>query len=127
MTTLFEQRLKQNLEDPEFRAAFERDRHDIARVQELLTRLDDAREEAGLTKAGLARLTGTHPAAVRKLLTSGEGNPNLLHFLRMLDATGLELRIVGSSRSRSSAVGATPASGRTRTRSAQRALGSAPT
>ena len=96
--TLFERRLQQNLEDPEFRAAYEREMRDIARVQDILATLDAAREEAGLSKADLARLTGAHPAAVRKLLTSGAGNPNLLSLVRMLDVTGLELRLVKAPR-----------------------------
>lgn len=92
--TLFEQRLQENLQDPTFRATFEREMREIARVQALLTRLDAAREEAGLSKAALARLAGTHPAAVRKLLTSGDGNPSLRSFIGLLDATGLELQLV---------------------------------
>lgn len=100
--TLFEQRLQENLQDPAFRATFEREMREIARVQELLTHLDAAREEAGLSKADLARLTGTHPAAVRKLLTSGDGNPSLRSFIGMLDATGLELQLVKRRSSRRS-------------------------
>ncbi len=111
--TLFEQRLQQNLQDPEFRDAFEREVRDIARVQEILAALDAAREEAGLSKADLARLTGAHPAAVRKLLTSGAGNPNLLSLVRMLDVTGLELRLVKARKRARSATGGTP--GRRRT------------
>ena len=92
--SLFEQRLEENMEDPEFRANYQREMREIAQVQDLLACVDAAREELGLSKTGLARATRNHPAAIRKLLTSGEGNPTLRSFLSMLDATGLELKLV---------------------------------
>jgi DNA-binding phage protein len=90
-SSLFERRLAENLRDPEFRATYEREMRAIARVQELLALVESAREEAGISKAALARATGSNPAAVRRLLTSGEGDPTLLTVLAMLDALGFDL------------------------------------
>ncbi|MEA2642052.1 MAG: hypothetical protein QOF51_3446 [Chloroflexota bacterium] len=79
--------------DGQPREAAEREGRVLPRVQELIAALDTARRTAGFSKADLARATGASPAAVRRLLTSGTGNPTLATFLTMLDAVGLDLML----------------------------------
>ena len=85
-------RLAERLEDPEFRAAFERAGREIAATDQLIRRLDELRLEANITKAELARAIGKDPASIRRLFTS-EANPTIRTLVAMLDVLGAELTI----------------------------------
>lgn len=85
-------RLAERLEDPEFRAEFERASREIAATDRLIRRVDELRQQANVTKAGLARAIGKDPASVRRLFTS-EANPTIRTFVAMLDVLGAELTI----------------------------------
>ena len=54
-TSYHQRRLAQRLEDPTFRAEYERARTEIRQVDEVMRTLDSLRESAGITKAELAR------------------------------------------------------------------------
>ena len=69
-TTLHDRWLVQQLEDPQFRAEYERERREIAVIDDIVNALDHLRAASGLSKAELAREIGKHPASVRRLLTA---------------------------------------------------------
>jgi ribosome-binding protein aMBF1 (putative translation factor) len=85
-------RLQRRMEDPEFRAEFERMERAIARVDAIMRTIDALRQEANLSKAELARAIGKDPASVRRLLT-GEANPTMATVMSLLDALGADIEI----------------------------------
>src|ERR1017187_8129344 len=56
--------------------------------------LEDARATAGVSKAKLAQLTGTQPAAIRRLLTMDAPNPTLSTVMSILKSLGYGLALV---------------------------------
>lgn len=66
----------------------DRVRYETAVMQELL---DDTREAKGLSKADIARATGREPAAVRRLLTAPEFNPELRTLIELADTLGMQV------------------------------------
>jgi len=105
-TGFHDRRLARRLEDPAFRAEFERRRGEIAAIDGIVNQLDALRTERQMTKADLARAIGKNPAAVRRLLTAS-GNPELGTVVAMAQALGAEVQIVARS-------GKTGRSGRSR-------------
>jgi DNA-binding phage protein len=69
--------LAQDLEDPEFLREYVRESVRIATIDQLVNALDEAREVAGLSKAGLARAISAEPAVIRRLFSAGHVNPTL--------------------------------------------------
>lgn len=65
------------LADPERRARYERTKATVVATRRWLQMIDQAREEAGLSKAALAQRVGMEPSAVRRLFTSARSNPKL--------------------------------------------------
>jgi ribosome-binding protein aMBF1 (putative translation factor) len=57
----------------------------------LLTALETARAEQGLTKAELAARAGLEPSSVRRLLTSKTANPTTENAFRLMAAMGIKL------------------------------------
>ena len=98
----YERFLAEQLADPEFRAEFERERHEIETIDAILNALDELREERGLTKADLARQIGKNPASVRRLLTAS-GNPELRTVVAMTNALDADIKIVRRSPERRTA------------------------
>ena len=62
-------------------------------LHELIRDLDDARQQAGLSKTELARLADTQPAAVRRLFSKNGHNPQVSTLASLADVLGHELRI----------------------------------
>lgn len=81
------------MEDPEFRAEYERARREIDQVDSVIRQLDQLREEAGLTKAELARHIGRDPSSIRRLFTA-KANPELLLVASIAEDLSAEIRIV---------------------------------
>lgn len=100
-TSLHDRWLAEQLEDPEFRAEFERERREIAVIDELVNALDHLRAEQGISKADLARAIGKNPASIRRLLTA-RGNPELRTVVAMAAALDADVKIVPRKRSRRS-------------------------
>src|SRR4051812_25913946 len=98
-TSFHDRRLKRRLQDPEFRAEYERAREEIAGVDAIVNQLDALREQNGITKAELARAIDKNAAAVRRLLTAS-GNPELRTVIAMAHALGAEVQIVVPTRPR---------------------------
>jgi len=87
------------MEDPEFRAEYERARRELAQVNAVMRALDALRDEAGWSKAELARQIGKNDASVRRLFTA-EVNPELRTVAAMAAAVGAEVKIVSRRRGR---------------------------
>jgi len=96
-TGYHDSRLARRLEDPEFRAQFERQQREIATIDAIVHQLDSLREKHRMSKADLARAIDKNPAAIRRLLTAS-GNPELRTVVAMAEALGAELKIVPKER-----------------------------
>jgi DNA-binding phage protein len=92
-TSFHDRFLAEQLNDPEFRAEFEREQREIAAIDSIVHTLDVLREQQGKTKAALAREIHKNPAAVRRLLTAS-GNPELRTVVAMAAALDAEVQIV---------------------------------
>ncbi len=92
-TTYHTRMLAARMEDPEFRAGYERARREIDQVDSVIRQLDGLREEAGLTKAELARHIGRDPSSIRRLFTA-KGNPELTLVASIAEDLGADLRVV---------------------------------
>jgi DNA-binding XRE family transcriptional regulator len=80
------------MQDDAYRREYELARRQVAQVDAVMRQLDALREEAGLSKAQLARLIGKDPATVRRLFTA-EVNPELKTVVSIAAALGAEIRI----------------------------------
>jgi len=98
-TGFHKRRLDEELRDPEFRAEYERARHEITQVDAVMRQLDQLRVEAGCSKAELARRIGKNPASVRRLFSS-EVNPELRTVAAMATVLGAAIQVVPPKRLR---------------------------
>ena len=77
-------------------------RREIDSVDAFVRALDARREQAGITKADLAKRVGMSPEVVRRLITASDPNPTLDTVVRLavaLDCNlGLEPRVSGRAR-----------------------------
>ena len=92
-TSYHKRMLASRMENPEFRAEYERARREIDQVDSVVRQLDELREAAGLSKAELARRIGRDPSSIRRLFTA-QANPELLLVASIADDLGAEVRIV---------------------------------
>lgn len=93
-TSRHDRRLARRLEeDPEFRAEFERQRRQIDQIDAVVRRLDELREEAGLSKADLARAIGKKPSSIRRFFTA-DVNPELKTVAAVADVLGARVEVV---------------------------------
>lgn len=98
-TTYHDRRLARRLKgDPEFRAEFERQRREIAQIDAVVRQLDELREEAGMSKAELARAIGKEPSSIRRFFTA-DVNPELKTVAAVADILGAEVRVVAGGAS----------------------------
>lgn len=93
-----DRRLARLLEDPEFKAEYERQRRAIAAIDEIVGRLDALRIEHDVSKAELARAIDKNPASVRRLLTA-KGNPELGTIVAIADALDADVVVMPRKRS----------------------------
>lgn len=93
-TTYHDKRLTRRLEkDAEFRAEFERQRRQIAQIDAVVRQLDELREEAGMSKAELARAIGKEPSAIRRFFTA-DVNPHLKTVAAVADVLGARVEVI---------------------------------
>jgi hypothetical protein len=93
------QRLRaRDMEDPEYRAAYERAAREIAQTDAVIRALDTLRTDLGMSKAELARRVGRNASGVRRLFTAGHARPELPLIVAMADALGAEIRVVPRKR-----------------------------
>ena len=98
-TGFHRRRVDERLEDPEFRAEYERTRRELAQVNAIMQSLDDLRVNAGMSKADLAREIGRNDAVVRRLFTA-QVNPELRTIAALATALDAEIQIVPRRRRR---------------------------
>ncbi len=103
--TYHDRRLTRRLEeDREFRAEFERQQREIAQIDAVVRQLDELREEAGMSKAELARAIGKEPSSIRRFFTANV-NPELKTVAAVADILGARVEVVASKPSRAKQTG----------------------
>lgn len=92
--TSFDRYFSERMKDPAFSAAYTEARAGIDSVDAFMRSLELVRERAAVTKAELAKRTGTRPEAVRRLLTSKDVNPTLATVMSIARSLGYSLALV---------------------------------
>jgi len=92
-TSYHKRMLASRMENPEFRAEYERARREIDQVDSVAPHREEVREAAGLWRAAPARRIGRDPSSIRRLFTA-QANPELLLVASIADDLGAEVRIV---------------------------------
>lgn len=106
--TYHDRRIARRLEeDSEFRAEFERQRREIAQIDAVVRQLDELREDAGMSKAELARAIGKQPSSIRRFFTA-DVNPELKTVAAVADILGAEIQVVAGDASRAKRGGKKP-------------------
>jgi len=83
-----------SMQDPAYAREYAIETVRVRAIDDLVNSLDEAREEAGVTKAELARTIGADPSVVRRLLTSSQRNPSLGTVAEIAAALGLKISLV---------------------------------
>jgi ribosome-binding protein aMBF1 (putative translation factor) len=78
---------------PELCERYERGKQTVLRMRKFLKQIDAERERSGLTKAEIAHRIGANPSVIRRLFSSGSGNPTLRTLLEMLDVLEVEIEL----------------------------------
>jgi transcriptional regulator with XRE-family HTH domain len=91
---LHERRRAQRMQDPEYRAAYERAARELAQTDALIRELDSLRADLGISKAELARRVNRNASSVRRLFTASQVRPELPLIVALADALGAEVRVV---------------------------------
>lgn len=95
--TGFDRYFAERMKDGEFSAAYAEAREGIDTVDAFMRSLEAVREEADVSKAELARRTGTRPEAMRRLLTTKTANPTLATVMSVARSLGYKLALVPAS------------------------------
>jgi ribosome-binding protein aMBF1 (putative translation factor) len=93
MATQFDVLLADRLRDPEFARHYAAESARIDAIDAVINRLDELREESGLSKAQLARAIGAEPSVVRRLLSSESVNPTLGKVAELAAALGMKVTL----------------------------------
>jgi DNA-binding XRE family transcriptional regulator len=96
-TTHHRRRTARRMEDPEFRAEYERAAREIAQVDAVMRNLDTLRQAHELSKADLARLVERNPSSIRRLFTQ-KANPELLLVAQLAESLDADIKIVPRKR-----------------------------
>ncbi len=89
----YDRRRAERMEDPAFKAEYERQRRAIAAIDDIVNRLDALRVAHDMSKADVARAIDKNPASVRRLLTA-KGNPELGTVVAIADALDADVIVV---------------------------------
>lgn len=81
------------MDDQEYRTEYQQSRREIETIDRVIHQLDDLREQAGLSKAELARMVNRNASSIRRLFTQ-QSNPELSLIVAIASALGAELEIV---------------------------------
>ena len=92
--TGFDRYFADRMKDREFAAVYAEARAGIDSVDAFVRSLDEVRSKAGVSKALLAKRTGTQPAAMRRLLTMDAPNPTLATVMSIVRSLGYSLALV---------------------------------
>lgn len=88
MSNRFDDFLKEQLQDAEFRAEYEALEPEFAIMQAMI----DARKATGMTQKQLAEVTGINQADISKL-ERGSGNPSLRTLQRLAAGMGMRVKL----------------------------------
>ena len=91
---LHERRRGRRMQDPQYRAEYERAAREAAQTDAVIRQLDALRADLGLSKAELARRVNRNASSVRRLFTASQVRPELPLIVALTDALGAELRVV---------------------------------
>jgi ribosome-binding protein aMBF1 (putative translation factor) len=89
-----EHRRSRRMEDPEFRAAYERATREIEQTDQVIRELDALRVDLGMSKAELARRINRNASSIRRLFTANSSRPELPLIAAIADALGAEVRVM---------------------------------
>jgi len=92
--SLHERRHARNMDDLEYRAAYEQAAREITQTDAVIRALDALRIDLGMSKAELARRVNRNASSVRRLFAAGQSRPELPLIVALADALGAELRVV---------------------------------
>lgn len=98
--TAFDLDFESDMEDPEFRIAYERARARIDAIDELVRTLDAARATQDIPKAELARRMGVPPEVIRRLFSTERPNPTMKTIVAAAEALGLKVKVVPADEDR---------------------------
>jgi hypothetical protein len=77
-TSYYETRCQGRLADDDTRAGYERALGEIEQIDAVIRSLDELREDAGMSKAELARRVGRNSASIRRLFTAEQARQSYL-------------------------------------------------
>jgi DNA-binding XRE family transcriptional regulator len=97
-TSYYDRRRHDWLADKDTRAEYERARHEIEQIDAVIRSLDELREDAGMSKAELARRVGRNPASIRRLFTAEQARPELPLIISIANALDANVEVKPRSR-----------------------------
>lgn len=92
-TSYYDKRRQDWFADEDTHTEYERARHEIEQIDAVIRSLDELREDAGMSKAELARRVGRNPASIRRLFTAEQARPELLLIISIANALGASVEI----------------------------------
>ena len=92
-SSVFWDDLAQDMQDPDFLREYVVESVRIATIDDVVNALDEAREAAGISKAGLARAIRVEPAVMRRLIARGHVHPTLGTLAEVAAALGLRVAL----------------------------------
>jgi ribosome-binding protein aMBF1 (putative translation factor) len=92
--SLHERRRAERMQDPQYRAVYERAARELAQTDAVIRELDSLRVDLGISKAELARRVNRNASSVRRLFTASQVRPELPLIVALADALGAEVRVV---------------------------------
>ncbi len=97
-TSYYDRRRQGWLADDETRTEYERARREIEQIDAVIRSLDELREDAGMSKAELARRVGRNPASIRRLFTAEQARPELPLIISIANALDASVEVKPRSR-----------------------------
>ena len=96
--TGFDRYFEKRMKDPAFAKDYATSRAEIDSVDDLMRALEGARVRSGLTKAEVARRTGTSPEVIRRLFTTASPNPTISTVVSLARSMGFAVALVPAGR-----------------------------
>jgi len=97
-TSYYTKRRQDWLADDATRSEYERERREIEQIDTVIRSLDELRQDAGMSKAELARRVGRNPASIRRLFTAEQARPELPLIISIANALDANVEIKARSR-----------------------------
>ena len=92
--SLHERRRARQMEDPDYRLAYQGTARELAQTDAVIRDLDSLRVDLGISKAELARRVNRNASSVRRLFTASQVRPEFPLIAALADALGADLRVV---------------------------------